>query len=118
MNREELPPTVTPAELPPDHPPGLMARFRNYFLTGLIVAGPIAITLYLTWWFVSWVDGLVRPFVSVAYRPETYLPWGVAVSGLIVAVGALTLLGFLTANFIGRQLVAIGEAILGRMPVV
>ena len=40
MNREELPPTVTPAELPPDHPPGLMARFRNYFLTGLILVGP------------------------------------------------------------------------------
>jgi len=38
-----------------------MARFRNYFLTGLIVAGPIAITFYLTWWFVTWVDGLVRP---------------------------------------------------------
>ena len=57
-------------------PRGLMARFRNYFLTGLIVAGPIAITFYLTWWFVTWVDGLVRPFVPVAYRPETYLPFG------------------------------------------
>jgi len=101
-----------------DPPLGLMARLRNYFLTGLIVAGPIAITLYLTWWFVTWVDGLVRPFVPAAYRPETYLPWGLPGSGLIVAVVALTLLGFLTANFIGRQLVAIGEAILGRMPVV
>src|SRR5262249_8111789 len=63
MNREDLPPTITTGELPADHPRGLMARFRNYFLTGLIVAGPIAITLYLTWWFVTWVDGLVRPFV-------------------------------------------------------
>src|ERR1700751_2123242 len=113
MNREETPPNAAPGELPPDHPPGLMSRFRNYFLTGLIVAGPIAITLYLTWWFVTWVDGLVRPFVPIAYRPETYLPFGLPGSGLIVAVGALTFLGFLTANFIGRQLVAIGEAILG-----
>ena len=102
----------------PDAPRGLMARLRNYFLTGLIVAGPIAITFYLTWWFVTWVDGLVRPFVPVAYRPETYLPWGIPGSGLIVAVIALTLLGFLTANLIGRQFVAIGEAILGHMPVV
>ena len=37
----------------PDVPRGLMARLRNYFLTGLIVAGPIAITFYLTWWFVT-----------------------------------------------------------------
>jgi uncharacterized membrane protein len=119
MNREELPPTVAPGELPaPDQPPGLMARFRNYFLTGLIVAGPIAITFYLTWWFVTWVDGLVRPFVPVAYRPETYLPFGLPGAGLIIAVFALTMLGFLTANLIGRKLVDFGERLLGRMPVV
>jgi uncharacterized membrane protein len=119
MNREELPPTASPEEpLPDAHPPGLMARFRNYFLTGLIVAGPVAITLYLTWWFVNWVDSIVRPFVPTVYRPETYLPFGLPGSGLIVAVIALTLLGFLTANLIGRTLVDLGERLLGRMPVV
>ena len=114
MNPENLP----PADAPPEVHTGLMARFRNYFLTGLIVAGPILITLYLTWWFVTWVDGLVRPFVPTAYRPETYLPFGLPGSGLIVAVVALTLLGFLAANLIGRTLVDLGERLLGRMPVV
>jgi uncharacterized membrane protein len=118
MNRDDLPPPVPPVIIPPDAQAGLMARFRNYFLTGLIVAGPIAITFYLTWWFVTWVDGLVRPFVPIAYRPETYLPFGLPGSGLIVAVIALTLLGFLTANLIGRTLVDLGEKLLGRMPVV
>ena len=118
MNSEELPPTVTPGELTPEAPPGLMARFRNYFLTGLIVAGPIAITLYLTWWFVTWVDGLVRPFVPVAYRAETYLPFYLPGTGLIIAVFALTMLGFLTANLVGRKLVDYGERLLGRMPIV
>ena len=118
MNRDDLPPPVPPVIVPPDAQAGLMARFRNYFLTGLIVAGPIAITFYLTWWFVTWVDGLVRPFVPIAYRPETYLPFGLPGSGLIVAVIALTLLGFLTANLIGRTLVDLGEKILGRIPAV
>src|SRR5579862_1201078 len=112
---EPPPPTVESA---PESHLGLMARFRNYFLTGLIVAGPVAITLYLTWWFVTWVDGLVRPFVPVAYRPETYLPFGLPGSGLVVAVFALTLLGFLTANLIGRTLVDVGETFLGRIPAV
>ena len=107
-----------PGDPPQEVPRGVIARFRNYFLTGLIVAGPVAITLYLTWWFVNWVDNLVRPFVPITYRPETYLPFGVPGSGLIVAVFALTMLGFLTANLIGRTLVDFGEKILGRMPVV
>src|SRR4051812_36874736 len=118
--RDNPPPSsVPPAETPPEvvHT-GLVARIRNYFLTGLVVAGPISITFYLTWWFVTWVDGLVRPFVPVAYRAETYLPFGLPGSGLIVGVVALTLLGFLTANLIGRTLVDLGERLLGRIPAV
>jgi uncharacterized membrane protein len=102
---------------PPPHA-GPWARIRNYFLTGLIVAGPLAITVYLTWSFVTWVDGLVRPLIPIAYRPETYLPVRVPGSGLIIAFVVLTLLGFLTANLVGRKLVEMGERILGRMPIV
>ncbi|MGA7804163.1 DUF502 domain-containing protein [Bradyrhizobium sp.] len=115
---EPPPPTEPPVEPAPEVHHGIVARFRNYFLTGLVVAGPIAITFYLTWWFVTWVDGLVRPFVPIAYRPETYLPFGLPGSGLIVAVIALTLLGFFAANLIGRTLVDLGESILGRIPAV
>ena len=100
--------TPAPAPAPEPHI-GLMGRFRNYFLTGLVVTGPIAITLYLVWWFVTWVDGVVRPFVPLAYRPETYLPYVIPGWGLIVAVFMLTMLGFLAANLIGRTLVDITQ---------
>ena len=98
--------------------PSFMSRIRTYFLTGLVVAGPVAVTLWLVWWFVTWVDGLVRPFIPVAYRPETYLPVQIPGSGLIIAFVALTLLGFFTANLVGRKLVDLGEGLLNRMPVV
>jgi uncharacterized membrane protein len=94
------------------------SRIRNYFLTGLIVAGPVAITIWLVWSFVTWVDDLVRPFFPVAYRPETYLPIKVPGFGLIIAFLALTVLGFLTANLVGRTFVDIGETILSRVPIV
>ena len=98
--------------------PGAVSRIRNYFLTGLIVAGPVAVTLWLIWWFVTWVDNLVRPFIPVTYRPETYLPVHIPGLGLIIAFVALTLLGFLAANLVGRKLVDIGEGFLSRMPIV
>jgi len=97
---------------------GMMSRVRNYFLTGLVLVGPLFITANLTWWFINWVDDLVRPFIPAAYRPETYLPVHVPGTGLIIAFVALTLLGFLTANLVGRTLVEAGEKILSRMPVV
>jgi hypothetical protein len=45
---------------------GVAARLRNYFLTGLVVAGPVAVTVWLIWWFVTWVDNVVRPVIPVA----------------------------------------------------
>jgi uncharacterized membrane protein len=97
---------------------GLVGRLRNYFLTGLVVAGPVAVTAWLIWWFVTWVDNLVRPLIPIAYRPETYLPIAVPGFGLIIAFIALTLLGFLTANLVGSSVVSFGEGVLSRMPIV
>jgi uncharacterized membrane protein len=104
----------------PPSPPhtSIWARLRNYFLTGLIVAGPLAITVYLTWSFITWVDDLVRPVIPPALRPETYLPVSIPGTGLIIAFVVLTLLGFLTANLVGRTLVELGEKLLGHMPIV
>src|ERR1044072_4242536 len=105
---------------PPPEPArhGVPSRIRTYFLPGLIVAGPVAITIWLVWSFVTWVDDLVRPFIPVAYRPETYLPVKLPGFGLIIAFLALTLLGFFTANLVGKTFVEIGERILGRVPIV
>ncbi len=96
----------------------IIGRLRNYFLTGLVVAGPLAVTVWLFWSFITWVDGFVRPLIPPAYRPETYLPWPIPGMGLIVAIVALTLLGFFTANLVGRSLVELGEGLLDRMPIV
>jgi len=96
----------------------LAGRIRNYFLTGLVVAGPLAVTAWLIWSIVNWVDDLVRPLIPPVYRPETYLPWPIPGTGLVLAVIVLTLLGFLTANLVGRTLVGWGEDLLNRMPIV
>lgn len=97
---------------------GLMARLRNYFLTGLVIAGPLAITIYLVWWFVHWMDSWVKPLIPARYDPEQYMPFAVPGFGAMIAVFLITLLGFFAANLLGRTLVAAGERVLGRMPLV
>src|SRR5665213_1070270 len=104
------------APVPVHH--SVVARLRNYFLPGLILVGPLYITVSLTWWFINWVDDAMRPFIPVSLRTETYLPFRVPGYGLIIALVALTLLGSLTAGLVGRTLVEFGEDLLNRMPIV
>ncbi|MDX5592771.1 DUF502 domain-containing protein [Pseudovibrio sp. SPO723] len=97
---------------------GGFTKLRNYFLTGLVVTGPIGITLYLSWSLIQLVDGWVKPFIPEVYNPDTYLSIEVPGVGLIAALLAVTVIGFLTANIAGRSLVSLGENIVGRMPLV
>jgi len=96
----------------------LFHRLRAYFLTGVVVIAPIAITVYLTWIFIHAVDVRVRPLIPAKYDPETYLPFGLPGMGLFLVVVFVTLIGALTANFFGRALLRAGERILNRTPVV
>jgi uncharacterized membrane protein len=95
-----------------------MMRLRNYFLTGVVISAPLAITAYIAWSFVHWVDSWVKPYIPSAYNPDNYLPFAVPGFGLIVALVLITLVGFMTANIIGRSIVSYGEKLLNRMPLV
>lgn len=100
------------------HKTSAMTRLRNYFLTGFIVCAPLAITAYIAWSFIGWVDSWVKPYIPIDYNPDTYLAIRVPGFGLIVALVLITLIGFLTANIIGRTVISLGEQILDRMPLV
>jgi len=97
---------------------GLFARLRNYFLTGVIFAAPLTITVFLVWSFINWVDSWVKPWIPARYNPESYVDFPLPGIGLLVALVAFTLLGFLTANIFGRTVLSIGEHLLNRMPLV
>lgn len=97
---------------------GLFTRLRRYFLAGVVVTAPVAITLYFAWWFVNFVDSQVLKVVPEVYHPDRYLPFSVPGLGLIVVVIGMILIGFFAAGLVGRELVRIGEALMARMPVV
>src|SRR5262245_888384 len=102
----------------PGQPWHLGARLRNYFLTGLVIVGPVTITLYFVWWFINVTDAWIKPFVPKAYLPDTYLPFALPGFGLLVGIAALTVIGALAANLLGRTLISFGEEMVGGMPIV
>lgn len=114
MNQPPLPPPETTAR----HHHTFGAGIRTWFLTGLIVAGPLALTAWIVWWFISLIDGWVKPLVPASLWPDYYLPMHLPGVGVLLAFLGLTMLGFLTANLAGRSLLKLGERILDRMPVV
>lgn len=95
-----------------------MARLRTYFVTGLIIVGPVSITIYLLWALMHLADAFIKPLIPSAYLPETYLPFAVPGIGLVFGILGITIVGALTANLLGRSMVSAGEMMLDRMPIV
>ncbi|MFV0294836.1 MAG: DUF502 domain-containing protein [Hyphomicrobiaceae bacterium] len=96
----------------------IAARLRNYLLTGLVVVGPLAITIYVTWSIIHWVDNWVKPYIPSLYNPDNYLPFPVPGAGLFFVIIILILIGSLAANLIGRSMISAGERMLEGMPIV
>ena len=94
------------------------AKLRSWFFTGLVIFGPLAVTVYIAWWLIDTVDNWVKPLAPASFWPDTYLPFHVPGFGVVIGFLGVTLLGFLAANIAGRTLVGMGEAMLDRTPLV
>lgn len=97
-------------------PKGLGARLRAYFLAGMLVTVPIAVTVYLAWVFIDFVDAQVTPLIPPQYRPETYLPFGIPGIGLLLLIVLVTLNGVFAAGFLGRAVTRVTDRIMLRTP--
>jgi uncharacterized membrane protein len=91
---------------------------RNSFFTGIVVATPVTVTLWLVYTFISFGDRTVKPLIPRAYLPEEWLGFAIPGFGLIVAVIVLTMLGALAANILGRTFLGFGERLVARVPFV
>ena len=96
----------------------LMTRLRNYFLTGLLVTAPPALTIYLAVLFVSFIDNKVRHLIPEEYNPEQYLPFAIPGLGVVIVIVALIVLGAFTTGYLGRLFVRIWERMWEKMPFV
>jgi uncharacterized membrane protein len=91
---------------------------RNSFFTGIVVATPVTVTIWIVYTVISFVDRSVKPLIPARWLPEDSLVYAIPGLGLVVAVIGLTALGALAANILGRSLLQFGERLVARVPFV
>ncbi len=111
-------PSPLPAAKPVSFHRGLLARLRAYLFAGILLTAPIAITIYIVWLVVTFVDQTVTRLLPPVYNPSHYLPFDVPGLGLVVVGAILIVVGWLAAGMLGRLFVRVSEGVLNRMPVV
>ena len=97
---------------------GLIAKFRNYFFTGILVTVPILITLYVTWIVITFIDIKVAGLLPEYLNFREAFPYQIPGLGLIIVIIFVTLIGALTPGLLGRTFLRFGERIVSKMPVV
>ena len=90
---------------------------KKYFITGLLIWIPLAITFMVLAWIVGTLDAILL-WLPEEYQPSRYL--GVHIPGVGVVAGLLLVFftGLIAANVLGQKLVRLWEALLSRIPVV
>lgn len=96
----------------------LLARLRAYLFAGILLTAPIAITLYIAWIVINFVDQSVARALPPPYNPNHYLPFSIPGLGLLLVLVVLIVVGWLAAGMLGRFFVRVSEGVLNRMPIV
>jgi uncharacterized membrane protein len=80
----------------------LQTHIRNKFVAGVLAAIPVAVTFFILWY----VDSRARLILGI----------DVPVLGILVALGAIYLLGLFVTSVIGKFLIGITDWVLGHVP--
>ena len=100
----------------------MINKFRNYFLSGLVIFLPIALTVYIFFLFINFFDGLIANFLEPFFVEN----FGFYFEGInriafhflcvILGIYSIGLIGFFAANFVGRAIVGLFEKMLIKLP--
>lgn len=95
----------------------MITYLRNYFISGLLVWLPIWVTLLVIKFLVDLLSKSLL-LLPPQFQPDVLLGFHVPGIGVLITVAVILLTGMFAANFVGRRLVDLGDAIMGRIPIV
>ncbi|KAK4348688.1 hypothetical protein RND71_031443 [Anisodus tanguticus] len=89
----------------------LQSWVSKKFMTGCVVLFPMAVTFFITWWFIQFVDGFFSPI---------YERLGIDIFGLgfVTSITFIFFVGIFASSWLGSTVFWLGEWFIKRMPFV
>ena len=91
----------------------IFVKFRNYFITGVVVLIPIGITIYLTLFIIKISSSIIPKEIN----PNHYLPYNIPGVEILIAIIIITFIGWLSLSFIGKRMLLIFNNLLKKIPI-
>ncbi len=91
----------------------IIAKLRNYFITGVVVLVPIGITFYLIKFFISVSPKLIPKNIN----PNNYLPFSIPGLEIVLSIFFITIIGGLSLSFIGKKFLQLFNDLLKKIPI-
>jgi len=79
-------------------------RFIQYFLQGLLILGPVSITIYFIYEIFDKIDNILRPVINIP---------GI---GFIIIIGFIITTGYLSSFFVMSRILSVMDKFLERTP--
>lgn len=92
-------------------------RIKNIFLTGLAVIIPIGLTLYILFFIIDVMDGLLK-IIPDRYEPDALFGLHIPGLGIIFTIALIFITGLITKSYLGNVVVRKGEGLFGKIPIV
>ena len=90
---------------------------KKYFITGLLIWIPLAITFMVLAWIVGTLDAILL-WLPTEHQPSRYIGFDIPGVGVVASLLIIFFTGLIAANVLGQKLVRLWEALLSRIPVV
>jgi uncharacterized membrane protein len=85
-------------------------RIRRLLVTGLLATGPLAVTAYMLWVVLAWLDGILQPLFM------RFLHVHIPGLGFVALLVLVLLTGLFASHFVGERIVRGMSARLERLP--
>ena len=94
------------------------SKIKSYFFTGIVVTAPVAITVYMSYHLLIWINDVTSRLVPKQWTIGDFVPYAVPGAGLVLLIVAMIIIGMLTTGYVGKFFVRLWEALVRKMPIV